>query len=71
MIGAESYYFHNKEWPNFEQYLQASNYYNEGLIKIELPKSKVDNLVGTLNNMGINEYSLMPTYDNVARSILP
>jgi hypothetical protein len=53
-----------------EQYLLASDYYKEGLIKIELPKSEAGNVINRLNNMGINEYCLMPTYDNVAKSTL-
>ncbi|WP_392537586.1 hypothetical protein [Legionella sp. 227] len=70
MVGSESYYFHNAEWPNLEEYLQASNYYKEGLIKIELPSDKAKSVASILSNMSINEYSLMPTYDNVAQSIL-
>lgn len=70
MVGAEGYYFHNGVWPDLEQYLLASDYYKEGLIKIELPKSEAGNVINRLNNMGINEYCLMPTYDNVAKSTL-
>ena len=70
MVGAESYYYHNAKWPNLEQYLQASNYYEGGLVKIELPKSKATDVAHILNNMGVNEYSLMPTYDKVAQSIV-
>jgi len=76
MKGVEEYYYKYGEWPTLNQYLEKTctenDYFRNQenyLIKIELTASEVTKLLVRLDRMGINKYSLMPTYDNVGESV--
>lgn len=80
MIGSEMYHYLHGEWPTLDQYLNKTYidpHNNEPypqdsyLKKIILENSNKDELLKRLNGMGYNTHCLMPTYDNVGKSVLP
>jgi hypothetical protein len=79
MMGIEYYYFKHGKWPALNEYL-AQSYtsphdsksvpQSSYLKKIEVDASQVPELLKRLDRMGINQHSLMPTYDNVGKYVL-
>lgn len=78
MVGADMYHFLHGNWPTLDQYLlktyvdpHTEQPYDQKtyLKKITLPASEKQPLIKRLNAMGYSRYSLMPTYDNVGKSV--
>lgn len=79
MLGLDGYYYEHGKWPNLDQYLlktyfiSNSNPYPQSTylkkIELKLNSTKRSGLLKRLERMGINKYTLMPTYDNVSGSL--
>lgn len=79
MLGLDGYYYEHGEWPKLDQYL-LKTYFNSNnnpypqsvylkKIELKLNSSKKSGLLKRLERMGLNKYTLMPTYDNVGGSL--
>lgn len=62
----DDYYFHHGYWPCLVEYLQGFEMQPSDLMKkITLKGEKVQELVAELDKRGINQYTMMPSYDSV------
>jgi hypothetical protein len=80
LIGIEAYYYTYGKWPTLNEYLLTTLRdphsdqpidQEKYLKKIELKYREKNELLKRLDRMNINKAHLMPTYDNVGRSVIP
>lgn len=70
LFGTEGYFVKNRTWPSLEDVLDPLNIDEPLLIGHTLDAPYISRLVELLDREGVNSAVLMPTLDNVAKTVL-
>jgi hypothetical protein len=70
LLGSENFFYKNDKWPSLEDVFSAANQDHPILIGHTLSSEHVPRLLTLLNREGVNGAMLMPTLDNVSKTVI-